>query len=1442
MNIRICCTALITLLSGFSLSAQDFSNKGKDFWVGYGYHVRYVSGNPVNGQEMVLYFATDAVTTIKVEIPALGYSQTYSNIAANTIYTTAPLPKAGPQDARLANEGISNKGVHITSDKPVVAYAHIYNQSVSGATLLFPTTTLGKEYYSINFDQRSNEENSNCFFYAVAVDTGTTTIEVIPSANTQTMIAGNIYTYNLTQGQVFNALGTESGTAGVDLTGSKIRSISSGSGSCKRIAVFSGSGKIQIRCATNPNSADNYMVQAFPKNAWGKYYLTVPTQNQPFNYYRIAVSDPTTVVKFNGVIMSGLINSFYYQVGPNNTPNVVEADKPIMVAQYITTTAQCGNSPLAGNGDPEMIYLSPVEQNIDKVILNSTPNFQISTQHHYINVSIPNRGTALGSFTIDGLPPSSQFIVHPGNPNYSYLVENVRPGQHTIQSDSGFNAIAYGYGVAESYGYNAGANIKDLYQFVSVQNQYATVNFPAACRSSPFFFSMTFPYQPTQIQWLFNGLFPDVTVSAPVFDSTWVVNGKQLYRYKLTAPYTIVTSGTYPIKVLAQNPTPDGCSGEQEINYDLQVFDPPGSDFTFTNNGCISDSVRFLDNANTGGRPVISYSWNFGDGNTSSVKNPAHLYTGPGSFTVKHSVVTDVGCLSDTTEKIVALSPPPAAKFGASFPDCIGKLITFTDSSTATSSSIVKWYWDFGDGSPQVVATTNAAQTHTYNTAGNYNVTLRVETSTGCLSNLFTKALIINVFPLAAFNFGGACLPGGLTQFTNTSTISDGTQSGLTYVWDFGDGNNSTIQNPSNNYASAGPFNVTLTVTSNNGCIDDTMRVMNTIFEQPVAAFNAPAEACFGSTLNFIDASSAANSTITQWQWNFGDGNTSNQRNPNHNYAAPGTYTVTLTTTSAVGCPSTTATKNVIVNPLPTTVFNFSAPSCATRDITFTDNSATGAGNINKWDWNMGDGTTFSKTTAAPFVHSYANTGVYTVTLRVETDKGCISTLLSRQVTVSPLPVPSFGMPENCLSDPFSQFSDSSTIADGTESGFTYLWNFGDPNANGGNPNTSTLKNPQHKYTLATTYNVSLTVTSNNGCSNSVTQQFLVNGAIPQSAFTVQGSTEHCSDDDVIITNNSFVDVGNIIKLEVFWDYANDPTNKITDNTPSAGSSYTFRYPEFFAPVSKTYTITVVAYSGDNCLSSTTQIITVKARPQLRFDPLASVCADVTPFQITGTGIQNGLPGTGIFSGTGVSSTGLFNPAVAGSGVHTIRYTFNADNGCSKFIEQTINVFEIPTADAGPDRVVLEGGFVTLVGAGTGPNLSYLWTPATGLNNPAIAKPASSPTDDITYTFRVTTSDGCTDTDQVFVKLLKTPIIPNTFSPNRDGIHDKWEINYLESYPGATVQIYNRYGQLIFESKGYSKPWDGMYKGKDAPAGTYYYIIDPKNGRIQLTGFVDIIR
>jgi gliding motility-associated-like protein len=1424
------------------IHSQDFSNKGKEFWISYSYHVGMLNPPlPV----MTLYITSDLTTTYSVEAYGVATIQS-GTISAGQVVTCVI-----PDIYAVNNEGTFNgKAIRVLTAKNSVVYAYITRSAVSGATVCLPTPVLGKEYYSTNYTQLSNETNSHSYFTIIAVEDNTA-VEITPTGSTKNgWTAGTTYTVNLNKGQIYQVLGAVNGINGTDLTGSLIKSVSSGTGGCKRIAVFSGSGKISIGCS-NAGTSDNLYQQLYPTGSWGLKYLTIPSYSRPTNYYRIIRRSSSTNVWLNNVLIpsASFVNG-YYEFS-NTIPNMITASEPISVAQYFTTQGCPSGNPAPY--DPEMIILNPVEQNISNVTLvssNLAANPPPPHQHH-LHAIMRNGGTGISSFKLDGVAiPTSQWVIHPSDPTYSYLyLPNVSQGYHKVTSDSGFNALAYGYANAESYGYSAGANVKDLYQFVSILNQYATVNFPATCTSTPFYFRIVFPYQPTQIQWKFgtglNALgITDVTVPSPASDSSWVVNNKTLYRYSLPQQYSIPATGTYSITIIANNPTSDGCSGVQEIDYDLQVFDRPKSGFYFNSNGCVTSPVNFFDTSNTAGRAIIKWNWNFGDAAISSIKNPPHTYAAPGSYLTSLSVITDVGCISDTAKKDVVISQLPVAKFSISTPNCIAKPITFTDESTLSGGSVLaKWYWDFGDGTPVVTATSNTSQTHTYTFPGNYNATLKVEAASGCQSVVFSKSITINQIPAASFLFGNACLPNANMQFTDQSGSNDPTHPQLTYQWNFGDGATSTIPSPSHLFSSIGPFDVSLTVTNFSGCTNTATKNVSTIYAEPQAEFTAPIQVCAGSSANFTDQSTVAGSTITQWIWDFGDGTTSSTANPPHIYSTPGTYTVKLKVVSAKGCPTVNkfATHTIIVNPVPIGNFNVSTPLCEKSDITITDASLVSTGSLVKWTWNYDDGSNAVLNSPASFIHNYTSAGTYNVTLKVETDKGCVSTVLSKPVTVNVLPIAGFITPEICLTDPFAPFIDTSKISAGSIA--TWQWNFGDRNANAVNPNTSTLQNPNHRYSVTDTYTATLIVMSNNGCTDTISQSFTVNGSIPQANFTVQNTNVLCSNKDVTISNASSVDFGNIVKTEIYWDWLNDPTIKTTDDLPSPGKLYTHTYPEFGAPSTKTYTIRMISYSGVTCLNVLTKTITVLATPALTFDVINEVCSNASSFQLTQASITNGLPGSGVFTGPGVSATGIFDPNVAGAGLQTIRYTFTGTNTCSNFIEQTIRVNPTPIALAGPDKVVLEGGVVQITPAlNASFPVSYIWTPPTGLDNPNAPDPMASPVDDITYTLKVISDKGCNTSDQVFVKVLKKPEIPNIFSPNGDGIHDKWVIKFLETYPGCTVEIFNRYGQRIYYSVGYSNPWDGTVNGKPVPVGTYYYIVDPKNGRQKQAGYVDIVR
>jgi gliding motility-associated-like protein len=1157
-------SGLLSTVSTFLLS-QDVSNKGKDFWLGYGNHQQMYSDN---GQGMAVYITSDANTNALVEIPGISFSQSVT-VSAFQI-TTVTIPNT----AVLDKEGKLNKGIHVKADKPVVLYAHIYYASVSGATLCLPVNTLGREYYAVNFKQvaQSNVSGNSYSYFFVTATEDNTTIEITPSVATLGGRPANaVFTEILNRGEVYQVL------AKTDLTGSTIRSINNGTG-CKRIAVFCGSGRIGIGCPNGDagvSSSDNLFQQMYPTSTWGKKYITVPSANRPLNYYRIISPNPAAAkIRLNGALVgaASFTNGFYYDFQGTGT-NLIESDQPILVAQYFTTQ-QCAEA--TGNGDPEMIYLNPVEQTINDVTLTSMRLINTGSNIHHINIVVKNMAAALNSIKLDGLNIGSGFISLPQDPSFAYRQMTVIPGTHRIVCDSGFNAIAYGFANTESYGYSAGTNLKDLYQYISVDNQYAVVNFPAGCKNSPLKFSMTFPYQPTQIKWLFNGLLPDTTITNPVFDSTWIINGRTLYRFKLKKLFTVSGSGTYPIKVIAINPTADGCTGEQEIDYDLQIFDPPVAGFSITNSGCITSPVVFHDGTNSAPRQIIGWYWNFGDGQTAAIKNPSHTYTRGGSFPVKFSVVTDVGCLSDTMSQQVSISAIPVAGFIIQGNTCENKPVVLVDQSTITpGSNIATWNWNFGDGST-LIATSNTAVQHNFPTAGSYNVSLLVEAEKGCKSNLQTSAVKISYLPKVAFS-----------------------------------------------------------------------------------------------------------------------------------------------------------------------------------------------------------------------------------------------------------------TPDICLNDPIAQFFDSSSIADNSEPQFIYSWNFGDGIS-------SAQKNGRHKYAAVGIYNVKLTVTSKDGCVKDSTRPFTVNGAVPIANFTVNAVTELCSNREVSITDAATVDFGEIIKVEAYWDYLNDPTIKTMDANPASGKIYSHQYPESGTASDKQ--IRYIVYSGITCLHQSVKTILLKASPQIQFNSMQPVCEEIAPFTITAAREMNGLAGIGSYSGPGIDETGVFNPQVALPGLHNIKYHFDAINGCAADKTATILVHPTPLVDAGPDRVLLEGGYIVLDTRISGNKLSYLWTPGSFLDNDKIARPRVTTPEDISYSILVTSADGCKSSDDVLVKVLKQIKIPNAFSPNGDGVNDNWQIQYLDSYPGCTVNVYNRYGQLVYRSTGYAKAWDGRINGQPLPFGNYYWIINPGNGRSQMNGSVTIIR
>lgn len=1743
------------LLMSFVGFAQDFSNKGKEFWIPYSYHVAMVNGN-INNLSMTLYITSDYSTNFKVEVYGGATIQTGAITAGQVTPVTIP-------NTYVLNNGgkITGKTVRVTSDKPVVVYSYISFAAVSGATVCLPTNVLGREYISTNYTQTSNEGRSNSYFTIVAVEDNTE-VEITPTATTTNgWAAGSVNTISLNKGEIYQVLGTVNATGsggnwlGADLTGTTIRSISTGTTGCKKIAVFSGAGKVKIgnNCPTNATSSDNLYQQLYPKSSWGKNYLTVPSFSRPNNFYRIIKSISSANVYLNGNLIpsTSFVNDTYYEFA-SNTPNSITSDHPISVAQYFTTERCSQNT---GPYDPDMILLNPVEQNISEVTLVSSNLIATAGRQHHLHVIMPNRGTGISSFKIDGAAiPAASWVQHPGNLNYSYAyISNVAEGYHTLSSDSGFNALAYGYANAESYGYSAGANIKDLYQYVSIRNSQSTVDFPATCVNTPFRFSMTFPYQPVSIKWQFgtalNALgIADVNLTGPLTpDSVFVKDGKTLYTYRLPTYYKIPAKGSYDVLLTAETPPAANSCGSsfQDIDFTLEVTDRPVANFT-TSDVCLNSPSLFADNSNTDGRPIqpALSKWVFSPTVTQSGASTSYTFNSPGTKNIEYTIVTDIGCVSDPYTGTHTVKPLPTATITGTISVCLNEptlpQITFQGADGAPNFTFTYSL----NGVPQTPVVTAGSNTTSIlaptNVTGpfNYVLTKIKEGSTnGCeqsypIAGVTTPSAIVTVLPTPSANIGvdkpTVCLNepvkpkitftgiNGDAPYTFTYRINGG----AVLTTPAGTGNSVSIDHDP---SLAGTFTYELlTVTDVNGSLctrNVTGNAVITVLELPTATISGTIGVCKDAAQPEITFTGDKNSGPYTFSYNINGGPVqtiktttgksitlpvaTNNDNITYNFNL-----IRVESENPVVCSQPqTGIASVTIHPLPVADYSTTGPICATGDITFTDKSLAKSASLTNWEWDFGDptsGTRNTSTTQSP-VHAYLAAGTYPVSLVVTNSNGCKSVNTIPAVVVKPKPTADFILPEVCLKDTYAQFTDASKVnAPGSINAWN--WNFGDVNM----PNTSTQKDPKHSYSkVVRSYDVTLEVVTLDGCRDTIIQVLQINGDNPTPDFQVQTPTTLCANDLVSIKNLSFVGVGVVTKIEIIWDAANNPTVIETDEVPTLNKIYDHTYPNFQQPLTKTLDIILRAYSGQDCKQEIRKTITLNAAPKVAFQPISNICFDATPIQITQANETGNVPGTFKFFGNGVSSAGLFSPAVAGSGVHTLKYVYTSNTGgCADSITQTIKVWERavadfnltttpvcekkamsfsdlststegsiteriwdfgypssgitrtvpnsfthtlpgygqytisltvktsdgcssapvtktyealpiprpnftfppvsclpnasiqftnassvpnaaastltyswdfgdpgsgpvnsstqkdpqhtyanlgpfdvklqattaegclhdttivlntihpqpiasftsdltdvcldsaiqftntsdpldgtlksihwelgdgstnnqqtfshtyrtagmydvslyivnsydcksniavkpisanpnPVADAGPYRVVLEGGNITINANATNANgMTYLWTPPAGLNDPTLLRPIASPANDTRYLLRVTSDKGCVDTSSMFVKVLFKPLIPNTFTPNGDGINDKWDIRYLDSYPGAIVEVYNSVGTLIFRSVGYNFPWDGSYKGSRLPLGTYYYVVDPKNGRAKISGFVTIL-
>lgn len=488
---------------------------------------------------------------------------------------------------------------------------------------------------------------------------------------------------------------------------------------------------------------------------------------------------------------------------------------------------------------------------------------------------------------------------------------------------------------------------------------------------------------------------------------------------------------------------------------------------------CEGDSINVTLTAPSGAN---YYTWNTGDTTqTISVHST-------GTYSVEVGMVVDSTCKSILTFDLNGF-PKPDPGFTATTV-CLGNPTVFTDTSSIDTGFVASQTWNFGDGSPP---SSQQNPTHTYTAAGTYTVTLTLVSDRGC-SDTISKTVVVAPPVTPAFSANMVCL-GDPTIFNDNTTGAISS-----YSWNFGDGDTSSIQSPSHVFATAGTHSVTLTVTSASGC---SQSVTVTVFVNSANADFTTTTVCLNNQTLFSDLSSTIQGSLSAWSWDFGDGSTSTLQNPSHTYNATGTYTTTLVVTNNSGCKDTFLL-STLVNPLP--VVNFlSSPVCLGDSTCFTDLSSVTPGTLTGWSWNFGDPSTGSNNisnSSAP-CHLFSLAGTFSVMLTVTSNNNCQNNL-TLPIIIYPSPNAFFSSNAPCLGS-ITSLSDGSTAIPGDP---ITNWNWA---MQGGNPATATGQNAYTTYSATGSYSVSLIVTTQAGCKDTIDQPVIVHSP-PLANFTGGGA------------------------------------------------------------------------------------------------------------------------------------------------------------------------------------------------------------------------------------------------------------------------------------------------------------------------------------------------
>ncbi len=863
------------------------------------------------------------------------------------------------------------------------------------------------------------------------------------------------------------------------------------------------------------------------------------------------------------------------------------------------------------------------------------------------------------------------------------------------------------------------------------------------------------------------------------------------------------TAATYNVNLTVTSSF--GCTDSE--SHQVIIYPSPVVSFT---PGLLTSCSPVVMNFNNTTTNADSFNWTFGDGQTSNDSGSMiqHEYVNSTLSTQTYNILLNAsniyGCTGQYTTAI-QVHPHVQALFEAPDPQCSPANVFFNNISIGAVSSA----WDFGNGQQSSVVDPTNYFVNLSDSTAIYNVNLTVTSSFGCTDNISAQ-LVVHASPVADFgiNLSAACTPEPL-EITNNSTLAD------SYSWNYGDGNTSTNSDPvhvhefGNLQNGQSSFNILLVASSIEGCIDTASAVF-TIFPDLVADFEVDTIGCSPFNAVFINQSQDAIS----YEWTFGDGQFSGQTNPLHQYTTDNendqNFTAMLVATNEFGCTDTSYRSIQIMHTPVAVALMDSVYGCYPTNAIL-GNQSLGADN---YQWVYGTGQT-SQTDAASHTYTYFNFTdnviTYNITLHATTDYGCTSSD-NLTIDVAPEITADFYIDaEGCT--PLQTYFDNTS-----DGGNTYLWDFGDGDMSGDYEPSHTFFNWGNNDT---TYTISLVLMDNFGCSDTA-YSFVEVYPVPQAGFTVTPQTQTWPAATFTIDNTT---TGGSLTYQ--WDMDDG-----TDLYVAEPGSYTYStWGE--------YNIELIVGNGacGDTIIQTVEVI--PPAPVALFEGPAEGCAPLT-VQFTNLS-EYAVSSLWNFGDGGIANA--TNPVYTywQAGTYSVTLTVTGPDGSTQQITLENIIHVNPAAIAiftvTPNEVNIPDQPVYCLNLSQNAN-QYEWSFGDGETSTE-SNPVHYYQEEGEYDVQLIANNmyNCPDTIVLpgIVKAKNSGIMnfPNAFTPNNvsanGGYYDAMSYDndvFFPEHVGVTeyhLQIFNKWGELLFESKDVNRGWDGYYRGQLAKQDVYVW-------------------